>query len=195
MLYCTVLYCTVLYCTVLCCTVLYRTVLNCTVLYCTTRYCTVLYCTVLYCAVLYCTVLYFTVLCCTVPYCTVLYCTVLYCKVVSFPPRGWRVCSCARRMALVPAERSGCSCAPRILKQPNYLGQCCRHACGPPLVSAYVTSSSIALLRYSDAVTSLKSRLSLTFFLSFFFLSSGGWVKIKIKLPHFHVSDTCRVSI
>ena len=26
-------------------------------------------------------------------------------------------------------------------------------------------------------------------------LSSGGWVKIKLKLPHFHVSDTCRVSI
>ena len=25
--------------------------------------------------------------------------------------------------------------------------------------------------------------------------SSGGWVKIKLKLPHFHVSDTCRVSI
>ena len=28
-----------------------------------------------------------------------------------------------------------------------------------------------------------------------YFLSSGGWVKIKLKLPHFHVSDTCRVSI
>ena len=28
-----------------------------------------------------------------------------------------------------------------------------------------------------------------------FFKSSGGWVKIKLKLPHFHVSDTCRVSI
>ena len=27
------------------------------------------------------------------------------------------------------------------------------------------------------------------------FKSSGGWVKIKLKLPHFHVSDTCRVSI
>ena len=26
-------------------------------------------------------------------------------------------------------------------------------------------------------------------------LSSGGWVKIKLKLPHFHVADTCRVSI
>ena len=23
----------------------------------------------------------------------------------------------------------------------------------------------------------------------------GGWVKIKLKLPHFHVSDTSRVSI
>ena len=22
-------------------------------------------------------------------------------------------------------------------------------------------------------------------------LSSGGWVKIKLKLPHFHVSNTC----
>ena len=28
------------------------------------------------------------------------------------------------------------------------------------------------------------------FFFSVFFLSSGEWVKI-IKLPHFHVSDTC----
>ena len=37
-------------------------------------------------------------------------------------------------------------------------------------------------------------------FLFFLFSSSGGWVKIKLKLPHFHVpgmyvSDTCRVSI
>ena len=31
------------------------------------------------------------------------------------------------------------------------------------------------------------------FFLFFCFLSSGGWVIIKLKLPHFHVSDTCRV--
>ena len=29
----------------------------------------------------------------------------------------------------------------------------------------------------------------------FFLISSGGWVKIKLKLPHFHVSDTCCVSI
>ena len=28
-------------------------------------------------------------------------------------------------------------------------------------------------------------------FFFLFFLSSGGWVKIKLKLPHFHVSDTC----
>ena len=27
-----------------------------------------------------------------------------------------------------------------------------------------------------------------------FCLSSGGWVKIKLKLPHFYVSDTCRIS-
>ena len=25
--------------------------------------------------------------------------------------------------------------------------------------------------------------------------ASGGWVKIQFKLPHFHVSDTCRVSV
>ena len=25
----------------------------------------------------------------------------------------------------------------------------------------------------------------------FSFLSSSAWVKIKLKLPHFHVSDTC----
>ena len=31
--------------------------------------------------------------------------------------------------------------------------------------------------------------------LFFFFQSSDGWVKIKLKLPHFHISDTCRVSI
>ena len=34
-----------------------------------------------------------------------------------------------------------------------------------------------------------------SFFLFFFFKPSGGWVKIKLKLPHFHVSDTSRVSI
>ena len=26
-------------------------------------------------------------------------------------------------------------------------------------------------------------------------LSSGGWVKINLELPHFHVSNTCRASI
>ena len=31
--------------------------------------------------------------------------------------------------------------------------------------------------------------------LLFFVKSSGGWVKIKLKLPHFHESDTCPVSI
>ena len=37
---------------------------------------------------------------------------------------------------------------------------------------------------------------SIRFFYFFiFFKSSGGWVKIKLKVPHFHVSDTCRVSI
>ena len=29
----------------------------------------------------------------------------------------------------------------------------------------------------------------------FFFFSSGGWLKIKLKLPHFHVSVTCRAPI
>ena len=29
------------------------------------------------------------------------------------------------------------------------------------------------------------------FFFFFFFKSSGGWVKIKLKLPHFHVWDAC----
>ena len=33
------------------------------------------------------------------------------------------------------------------------------------------------------------------FFVYLFFKSYGGWVKIKLELPHFHVSDTCRVSI
>ena len=34
--------------------------------------------------------------------------------------------------------------------------------------------------------------ISLFFFV---FLSFGAWVKIELELPHFHVSDTCRVSI
>ena len=29
------------------------------------------------------------------------------------------------------------------------------------------------------------------FFFSFSFFSSGGWVEIKLELPHFYVSDTC----
>ena len=32
-------------------------------------------------------------------------------------------------------------------------------------------------------------------FFFFLFLSSGGWVKVKLKRPHFRVSDTRRVSI
>ena len=44
------------------------------------------------------------------------------------------------------------------------------------------------VINYSHAASKL---YHLTFF---FFNSSGGWVKIKLKLPHFHVSDTCRVS-
>ena len=32
-------------------------------------------------------------------------------------------------------------------------------------------------------------------FFCFFFNSPGGWVKVKLKLPHFHVSYACRVSI
>ena len=42
-------------------------------------------------------------------------------------------------------------------------------------------------------VTTMAVGSSNFFFL--FFLVSGGWVKIKLKLPHFHVSDTRRVSI
>ena len=40
----------------------------------------------------------------------------------SFPPRGWRVYSCARRRTLVPVEVSGCACAPHNWKQPTRLG-------------------------------------------------------------------------
>ena len=32
-------------------------------------------------------------------------------------------------------------------------------------------------------------------FFSFFFSFLSGWVKVKLKLPHLHVSDRCRVSI
>ena len=32
-------------------------------------------------------------------------------------------------------------------------------------------------------------------FFSFFPVSSGGWVKLQLNPPHFHVSDTCRASI
>ena len=34
-----------------------------------------------------------------------------------------------------------------------------------------------------------------TFLRYFFIFILSGWVKIKLKHPHFHVSDTCRVSI
>ena len=40
-----------------------------------------------------------------------------------------------------------------------------------------------------------QGRIHHVFFFFFFKLSSGGWVKIKLKLPHFHVSDTSRVSV
>ena len=40
-------------------------------------------------------------------------------------------------------------------------------------------SKSLALLWYHLFIRTL-----------LFFLSTGGWVKIKLKLPHFHVSDT-----
>ena len=38
-----------------------------------------------------------------------------------------------------------------------------------------------------------RSSVLVQLFFFFFFKSSGGWVKIKLKLPHFHVSDTRRV--
>ena len=37
----------------------------------------------------------------------------------SFPPRGWRVCSCAHRRTLVLVERCKCAYTPRIWKQPT----------------------------------------------------------------------------
>ena len=69
-----------------------------------------------------------------------------------FPPRGWRVCSCARRRTPVPDGRSDCACA-RLrgveAADPSRSARC-MSACGPPLLGppACVTStSSIDLLR------------------------------------------------
>ena len=48
---------------------------------------------------------------------------------------------------------------------------------------------------YSDFVwvycTRYNVMLMVLFCFVLFFKSSGGWVKIKLKFPHFHVSDTC----
>lgn len=70
----------------------------------------------------------------------------------SFPLQGWWVCSCARRRTHVPYEPSDCPCAsemeaayPFRLVPPHWTWTL---SCG----SAYVTSSSIDLLLYCDAV-------------------------------------------
>ena len=43
---------------------------------------------------------------------------------------------------------------------------------------------------YGSSFDAFLSFFFLSFFFSFF-QSFGGWVKRKLKLPHFHVSDTC----
>ena len=68
---------------------------------------------------------------------------------------------------------------PRVVSQPH-------HTRTPGIVP-------LAYKTYTSSGFGYISRVFL--FLFFVFKSSGGWVKIKLKLPHFHVSDTCRVSI
>ena len=54
---------------------------------------------------------------------------------------------------------------------------------------------SQSVSRLTDMVYDTEARwLTTELFFSFFFFfkSSGGWAKIKLKLPHFHVSDTRR---
>ena len=41
----------------------------------------------------------------------------------------------------------------------------------------------------------IEPRMDFYFIYFVIYLFSGGWVKIKLKLPHFHLSDTCCVSI
>ena len=58
----------------------------------------------------------------------------------------------------------------------------------------YCTSCSTAiytLARHFRPCYYFKGIHSKQDFFFFFFKSSGGWVKIKLKLPHFHASDTC----
>ena len=56
-------------------------------------------------------------------------------------------------------------------------------------VEASVTTN-VGEVKYSEGEAAQTAHVD---FLLFFFQSSGGW--IKIILPRFHVSDTCRVSI
>ena len=70
-------------------------------------------------------------------------------------------------------------------------GDAIRRLIGTIGVSSPLSSVRKAFISIRDAE---EEAVRVEFF-CFFFKSSGGWVKIKLKLPHFHVSDTCRVSI
>ena len=53
------------------------------------------------------------------------------------------------------------------------------------------TKKRMRLVLLVVAVSTRNEYLYYSSFLFVFFISSGGWVKIKLKLPHLHVSDTC----
>ena len=46
----------------------------------------------------------------------------------------------------------------------------------------------------ATALASHHRRAKMILLYYYYFYFSGGWVKIKLKPPHLHVSDTCRVS-
>ena len=80
----------------------------------------------------------------------------------SFPPRGWRVCSCSRRRTLSRPSVVAALATSDLEVANAYRSALPARMWPTPCESVYVTASSIALLRYSDAVASRKPPLSIT---------------------------------
>ena len=55
--------------------------------------------------------------------------------------------------------------------------------------------STLLTIKQKNHTCTSKSGTAVQHFIFLFFKSSGGWVKLKLERPHFHVSDTSRVSI
>ena len=70
-----------------------------------------------------------------------------------------------------------------------------QYSCKTPQPMSLATCNRRKSCTRSPSSSCMKYIIPATDTLDFFFKSSGGWVKIKLKLPHFHVSDTCGVSI